>query len=181
MGTPNSMTILYKTSLLTESWSLLIANVLPHCTPIFPLYNRIYILSKIIASGFQTVLTMVYKSRKQWFWTESILRYFKGHEITQGFGIWIYFRWLRFALSKGPNRVVVSHPLTWGQKQIQFPKCCVMLRSSEYRTTDKVQWPSNPKRLTTLPLQTTQRNKNSLRFSPWANYTDRETAACRRS
>jgi hypothetical protein len=34
-------------------------------------------------------------------------------------------QWLRLTLSKGPNRVGVSTPLTWGWKQIQFPKRCV--------------------------------------------------------
>jgi hypothetical protein len=28
--------------------------------------------------------------------------------------------------SKGPNKVGVSPPLTWGRKQIQFPKRCVL-------------------------------------------------------
>jgi hypothetical protein len=31
-------------------------------------------------------------------------------------------QWLRLALSNGTNRVGVYHPLTWGRKQIQFPK-----------------------------------------------------------
>jgi cytochrome b561 len=32
-------------------------------------------------------------------------------------------QWLRLALSKGPNKVGFSLPLTWRRKQIQFPKC----------------------------------------------------------
>jgi hypothetical protein len=35
--------------------------------------------------------------------------------------------WLRLTLSRGPNWVVVfPTPLTWGWKQIQFPKCRVI-------------------------------------------------------
>jgi hypothetical protein len=51
---------------------------------------------------------------------------------------------LRLALSNGPNRAGVSLPLTWGREQIQFPKRCVLQCSSDYRTIDKVQKPSNP-------------------------------------
>jgi hypothetical protein len=43
----------------------------------------------------------------------------------------------------GPNRVGVF-PLTWGRKQTQIPKPCVLLWFLEYRTMDKVQKPSNP-------------------------------------
>jgi hypothetical protein len=35
------------------------------------------------------------------------------------------FRWVRLDLSNGAHRVRVSHLLTWGRKQIQFPKRCV--------------------------------------------------------
>jgi hypothetical protein len=35
-------------------------------------------------------------------------------------------QWLRLALSDGPNRVGVSHPVTWVHKQIQFLKCCTL-------------------------------------------------------
>jgi hypothetical protein len=35
-------------------------------------------------------------------------------------------QWLRLALSKGPNWLGVFLPLTWGRKQIQFPKRCVL-------------------------------------------------------
>jgi hypothetical protein len=48
------------------------------------------------------------------------------------------------ALSNGPNRMAVSHPLTWGRKQIQLPKRCVLSCSLEYRRMDKVQKPNNP-------------------------------------
>jgi hypothetical protein len=51
----------------------------------------------------------------------------------------------KLALSNGPNRAGVSCPLTWGRKQIQFPKRCVLL-FLEYRTMDKVQKPSSPER-----------------------------------
>jgi hypothetical protein len=37
----------------------------------------------------------------------------------------LVIEWFRLALSKGPNWVV-SCPLTWGRKQIQFPKRCVL-------------------------------------------------------
>jgi hypothetical protein len=41
--------------------------------------------------------------------------------LTNGF----YYYWgLRLALSNGTNIIGVSHPLTWGRKQIQFPKRC---------------------------------------------------------
>jgi hypothetical protein len=33
---------------------------------------------------------------------------------------------IRIALPIGPIRVGVSHSFTWGRKQIQFPKCCVL-------------------------------------------------------
>jgi hypothetical protein len=33
---------------------------------------------------------------------------------------------IEVSLSNEPNRVGVSHPLTWGRKQIQLPKCCVL-------------------------------------------------------
>jgi hypothetical protein len=49
-------------------------------------------------------------------------------------------QWLRLALSKGPNWVVVFSPFTWGRKQIQFPKRRVFY-SLEYRTMEK---PKNP-------------------------------------
>jgi hypothetical protein len=49
-------------------------------------------------------------------------------------------QWLKLALSNGPNRVGVCHPLTWGRKQIQFPNV-VFFRIP---TMDKVQKPSNP-------------------------------------
>jgi hypothetical protein len=35
---------------------------------------------------------------------------------------WILRKWLRLALSKAPNRVVVFPPRIWGRKQIQLPK-----------------------------------------------------------
>jgi hypothetical protein len=35
-------------------------------------------------------------------------------------------QWLRLALSNGPPRVGVSHPLTRGRKRIQFLKRCVL-------------------------------------------------------
>jgi hypothetical protein len=54
-----------------------------------------------------------------------------------------YTQWLRLAVSNGPSRVGVSHPLTRGRKQIQFPKR-VILCLVEYQTMDKVQKPSNP-------------------------------------
>jgi hypothetical protein len=49
---------------------------------------------------------------------------------------WVPYRkqWLKLALSKGPNKVGVSS-LTWGWKQIRFPKRCV-LWILEYRTMD---------------------------------------------
>jgi hypothetical protein len=50
-------------------------------------------------------------------------------------------KWLRLALSKGPKRVGVSF-LTWGRKQVQFPKHSVY-QYLESRTMDKVQKPSN--------------------------------------
>jgi hypothetical protein len=51
------------------------------------------------------------------------------------------YMWLQLAPSKGPNRVGVF-PLTWGQKQIHFPKRSVF-SFLEYRTMDKVQKLSN--------------------------------------
>jgi hypothetical protein len=50
-------------------------------------------------------------------------------------------QWFKLALSKGLNRVGVS-PLTWGQKQVQFPKLYI-LQFLEYRTLDEVQKPNN--------------------------------------
>jgi hypothetical protein len=46
-------------------------------------------------------------------------------------------QWLRLALSKGRNRVVVFN-LSWGRKLIQFPKRCAFY-ILEYRTMDEVQ------------------------------------------
>jgi hypothetical protein len=40
-----------------------------------------------------------------------------------------------------PNRAIASH-FTWGWKQIQFPKRCV-LQFLEYQMMDQVQKPSN--------------------------------------
>jgi hypothetical protein len=51
----------------------------------------------------------------------------------------------RLTLSTGCNRAGVSHSLTWGRKQIQFPKHCVLLRLLESLTMDEVQKPNNPK------------------------------------
>jgi hypothetical protein len=48
------------------------------------------------------------------------------------------FQRLRLALFKWHNRVDVSHALTWGRKQIQFRKRCVLLRSLEYRSKNPV-------------------------------------------
>jgi hypothetical protein len=45
-------------------------------------------------------------------------------------------------LAQAPNRVGVS-PLTWGWKQIQFPKRRLLLLHFEYRTMDEAQKPSN--------------------------------------
>jgi hypothetical protein len=58
------------------------------------------------------------------------------------------FQWLWLAFSIGPNTVGVSQPLTWGRKQIELPKRCVLQCSSEYWTVDKVQNPRNRERYT---------------------------------
>lgn len=47
-------------------------------------------------------------------------------------------------ICNGAKRAGVSHPSPWGQKQIQFPKCCLILCSFEYQMMDKVQKSSNP-------------------------------------
>jgi hypothetical protein len=57
-------------------------------------------------------------------------------------------QWLRLSLSMGPNRVGVSHPITWGQKQIVSETLC----SLEYRMMDKVQKCNNPKSMSSLDL-----------------------------
>lgn len=46
-----------------------------------------------------------------------------------------------------PNRIGVSHPFTWQQKEIQLLKC-VLYCSLEYRKMDKVEKFSNPNFLT---------------------------------
>jgi hypothetical protein len=61
------------------------------------------------------------------FWTLSIsdILETRKHNISETVSISVLRnRWFKLALSKGPNRVG-SSPLTWGQEQIQFPKCCV--------------------------------------------------------
>jgi hypothetical protein len=54
---------------------------------------------------------------------------------------WRRVQWLWLALSKGPNWVGVF-PLTWGQKQIQFPKHRIFC-FLKYPTVEEVQKPSN--------------------------------------
>jgi hypothetical protein len=90
--------------------------------------------------------------------TSSIDRYSKQHTRAQRFGNRICFRpqnrrwetptplgpleivqWLKLGLFNGPNRIDVSHPLTWGRTQIQFAKCFILFCSLEYRMMDKVQ------------------------------------------
>jgi hypothetical protein len=39
---------------------------------------------------------------------------------------------LKLALPNGPNRIGISHPLTWGLKQIQFPKRCVLWNTGRW-------------------------------------------------
>jgi hypothetical protein len=53
-----------------------------------------------------------------------------GEEDTYSVGSLRKRKWLRLALSKGPNWEVSSPPpLTWGQKQTQFLKCFFFLVS----------------------------------------------------
>jgi hypothetical protein len=61
-----------------------------------------------------------------------------GYEILKCYKV----QWLWLALSKGPNRVGV--PLTWGRKQIQFPKRRVFIfKFFRIRTMDEVRKPFN--------------------------------------
>jgi hypothetical protein len=98
---------------------------------------------------------MLSNSELLFFWTLPTVRYSKNKRI-QRFGNWICFhpqvsgrhllcwaqvQWLRLAVSNGPIREGIS-PFTWGQKQIQLPKRCI-LQFFEYRTMGKVQKPSN--------------------------------------
>jgi hypothetical protein len=46
-------------------------------------------------------------------------------------------------LFNGTNRIGSSNPLTWGWKQIQFPKRCALYCSVEYQTMDKYKNPVN--------------------------------------
>jgi hypothetical protein len=43
----------------------------------------------------------------------------------------VMVRWLRLGLSNGHNRVGASTPFTWGRKQIQIPKCCVLWHTEQ--------------------------------------------------
>jgi hypothetical protein len=62
------------------------------------------------------------------FWTLSIVQYSKilkirEHNVSETSPV----QWLRLALSKGPNWLGTNpSPLTWGRKQIQFPKRYVL-------------------------------------------------------
>jgi hypothetical protein len=80
------------------------------------------------------------------------------NSLSEVLGFW---KWLRSAPSKGPNT-----PLTWGRKQIQFPKRCIFLFL--FRTMDKLQKPS-----VVHHRQNPSKIKNLLVFSPRSNYTDR--------
>jgi hypothetical protein len=51
-------------------------------------------------------------------------------------------QWLRLTLCKGAKRTGVSPPLTWGRKQIQFPKGCV-LHYWDFRAMGTVQISTN--------------------------------------
>jgi hypothetical protein len=115
------------------------------------------------AIGLGILTACLYASELLGFWPLSIVRYSKKNiKGTQRVGNWICFRpqvkgweihtllgpsirkWLRVALSNGPNRVGISHPFTWGRKQIQFPTRCVpSVLFLEHRTMDKVQKPGN--------------------------------------
>jgi hypothetical protein len=73
---------------------------------------------------FWMVLTMVYHTRQYYFFYFDNLQYSKNICVSETRSVSI--QWLRLALSNGPKRVGVYHPLTWGRKQIQFPKRCVL-------------------------------------------------------
>jgi hypothetical protein len=72
-----------------------------------------------------------------------ILQNTKEHNFLETGSVSI-LQWLGLAVSKGPNRLGVSHPLTSGQKQIRFLKCSVLYCSLEYRMMDRVLKPTNP-------------------------------------
>jgi hypothetical protein len=96
------------------------------------------------------------------FWTLSIIRNYKENKPTQHFGNSFCFRLLvrggrrhvrsvrKSYLNHGPNTVCLPSP-TWGLKQIKFPKRCALLYSSEYRTSNKIQKPTNPEWYTCTP------------------------------
>jgi hypothetical protein len=70
----------------------------------------------------------------------SIVRYSRKWK-TRRFENWICFR-PQVSGGKTPIQLGAFSPLTWGRKQIQFPKCRVFY-FLEYRTMEKVQKPSN--------------------------------------
>jgi hypothetical protein len=74
-------------------------------------------------------------------------------------------------LSKGRKKVDVSHPLTWGWKQIQFPKHSVLLCCLEYWKMNK-----NPVILRLLfirvfKMKVTMWDKNSREETEWFCFT----------
>jgi hypothetical protein len=61
-------------------------------------------------------------------------------EFTEFFWAFSIVRWLRLALSKGPNWVGVFSPtFTWGLKQIQFPKR-VFWNTRRWKESRKIMW-----------------------------------------
>jgi hypothetical protein len=75
------------------------------------------------------------------FWSLSIVRYSKGHNVSETRSVSVLRRGnlrlsLMLALTKGPNRVDVSYLLIWRRKQIQLPKlACRFLPHSFLFTT----------------------------------------------
>jgi hypothetical protein len=87
----------------------------------FPIFSNyfFYFIAVMFYKFHNSLHTQLFNSGVLGFWTLSIIRYSKEHISETGSVSVLTLRWLMLALSKGLNRVGVSHPLTW-RKLIQL-------------------------------------------------------------